>query len=181
MARNQRGGSQANGNGESDDHDPTEDVQANSDGNSSGSAGMGLDDSPQITDAAETAAKDVDGIPYCRVHHCRMIQSSGGKSDNPKTYYKCKVAKCTETARIIKTSKPSIVPDQPLGCPRCSKDNSPMICERDQKSSTAACVILKCPACGWKSTAMVVPQLAAAHFARGGRSSLPPVEEIGAR
>jgi hypothetical protein len=32
-----------------------------------------------------------------------------------------------------------------------------------------------------KSSAMVVPQLAAAYFARQGRSSLPPVEEIGAR
>jgi hypothetical protein len=184
MARNQRNGAQRNSD-DNDDHDPTEDATLTDDGNAdrqSGSDPMSLDDSQGVEDAAETVAKDVDGVPYCRVHHCRMIQSSGGKTDNPKTYYKCKVAKCVETARIIKTSDPRVVPDQPLACPRCSKeDKPPVICERDPRSSTAACVILICPRCRWKSTAMAVPQLAAAHFARGRTTSHLPPEEIGAR
>jgi hypothetical protein len=137
---------------------------------------MTLDDAPL---SADIIAKDADGIPYCRVHHCRMIQSSGGKADNPKTYYKCKANGCVETARIIKTPDPRVVPDRLQACPRCSRDKGQVICERDQKSSTAAMVILKCPSCGWKSSAMAVPQLAAALFAR--HKSMPPIENIGER
>jgi hypothetical protein len=178
MARNQRNGAPRNSSDPGDD-DPSEDIEAGEADKSGNAAPMSLDDSPVLEETDGAAAKDVDGVPYCRVHHCRMIQSSGGKADNPKTYYKCKVAKCTETARIIKTDKPQIVPEKPQACPRCSKDGELVICERDPKSSTAAMVILKCPDCGWKSSAMAVPQLAAAHFARGRTS--PPVEEIGAR
>jgi len=130
-------------------------------------------------DDGTTPAKDADGVPYCRVHHCRMTQSSGGKADNPKSYYKCKVKGCKETARIIKTPNPKVVPDHPLECPRCSREEKPVVCERDDKSSTASMVILKCPRCLWKSTAFVVPQLAAAHIA--ARNSRMPGEEIGER
>jgi hypothetical protein len=140
---------------------------------------MNLDDAPEAEQSAAAMAKDVDGVPYCRLHHCRMTQASGGKPDNPKVYYKCKAAGCTETARVIKTSDPRIVPDRLQTCPRCTRDDSPAICERDPKSSTAAMVILKCPRCGWKSTGLAVPQLAAAHFARGRAFADP--EEIGAR
>lgn len=185
MGKKQSGGQPQNNNGlpgannnDPGDDDPADDAMLIG---TSDSAPLGLDDSPSPPDVAETAAKDVDGVPYCRVHHCRMTQYSGGAKDNPKAYYKCKAPDCKETARIIKTDKPQIVPDRLLGCPRCSNGDELVVCERDPRCSTAACVILTCPKCKWKSTAMAVPQLAAAHFARGGRSSLPPVEEIGAR
>jgi hypothetical protein len=143
--------------------------------------GIGLDDAPAAAAPADDDdSRDVDGIPYCPLHHCRMIQASGAKSDNPKAYYKCKAPNCKTTARVIKTPDPRVVPDRLQACPRCTRDDSPAICERDPKSSTAAMVILKCPRCGWKSTGMAVPQLAAAHFARGNRKP-EFVEEIGAR
>lgn len=125
---------------------------------------MQLDDS--VTDQDIGPAKDLDGIPYCRVHHCRMDQASGGRKDSPTAYFACPVPECKETGQRIKTPRESIVPRSPLACPRCSKQESPVYCERDTKCSTAASVILKCPDCGWKSNAMAVPQLAAAHFAR---------------
>jgi hypothetical protein len=178
MGRKNHNGASLNGTSQSSDGEPSIAItSANADP-------LNLDDSPEsIGEPAvgETVAKDDDGVPYCPLHHCRMVQSSGGNTDNPKCYYKCKVDGCKQTARIIKTTKTQIVPDQPQACPRCSRDRAPVICERDPKSSTVAMVILKCPSCGWKSSAMVVPQLAAAYFARQGRSSLPPVEEIGAR
>lgn len=126
----------------------------------------------------EVTAKDADGVPYCRVHHCRMVQSSGGKKGNPKAYYKCRVNGCEETARIVKTDNPRIVPDHPQHCPRCSRNEKPVVCVRDEKSSTAAMVILKCPQCSWKSTAFVVPHLAAFQLSQRKQQ---PAEEIGGR
>lgn len=123
---------------------------------------MMLDDTVDETDGQ--SAKDNDGIPYCRKHHCRMQNSSGGKKGSRTKYYSCPVSGCEEKQQVIKTERPSVVPANPQECPRCSK-KQPVYCERDQDASTAASVILKCPDCGWKSTAMVVPQLAAAHFA----------------
>lgn len=121
---------------------------------------MALDDSLDTGAAAPT--KDNDGVPYCQVHHCRMKQTSGGKKESVVAYYSCCVKGCDEKAKMIKTSNPGVVPPQPLCCPRCKPDQ---ICERDKDASTAASVILRCPRCSWKSGAMPVPQLAAAHFA----------------
>ena len=138
---------------------------------------MGLDDVgdgvPSEVDSRP--AKDADGIPYCKKHHCRMKAYSGGGKSNPKSYYKCTVEGCGETDQKIKTTRDSVVPHNPLACPRCSGRSAkePVYCERDEQASTSAMVILKCPRCGWKSGAMVVPHLAAAHFARAGRSSPP--------
>ena len=135
------------------------------------------------TDVGNTGAelaKDNDGVPYCRVHHCRMTQKSGGSADKPQ-YYKCKVPKCPETAKLISTPDERVVPQSPQACPRCSKGSDTKWCERDDRSSTAASVVLKCPACGWKSTPMAVPQLAAAHLARRLRPPVEPLGEVGAR
>ena len=137
---------------------------------------MTLDDSVETLDSEP--AKDNDGVPYCRLHHCRMKQSSGGRKGSPSAYYSCPVPKCGEKSQKIKTRRESVVPSKPVICPRCSKGDDPSFCERDPKCSTAASVILKCPRCGWKSVAMAVPQLAAAHFAR--RTESPPAE-IGER
>ncbi len=139
-------------------------------------APMTLDDNVDSIDAMP--AKDVDGIPYCRKHHCRMKQKSGGKKESPTVYYGCPVPKCKEKSQIIKTTHPGVVPAQPQPCPRCSKGAEPAFCERDEHSSTAASVILRCPDCGWKSSALAVPQLAAAHFARRRE---PPITNIGDR
>jgi DNA-directed RNA polymerase subunit M/transcription elongation factor TFIIS len=105
--------------------------------------------------------KDTDGIPYCKHHHCRMKRSSGGRRDSPTTYYKCAVAKCKETAQIIKTKLSRVVPVEPVTCPRCSTDKSPVACERERKFSNNATVVLECPRCKWKTNPMPTPQMAA--------------------
>lgn len=128
--------------------------------------------------SADGSAKDADGVPYCRKHHCRMERSSGGKKGNPTEYYKCPVPNCDAKAQKIKTIRECVVPKQPLACPRCSKGSKPVHCERDIDASTAAMVILKCPRCKWKSSAMAVPQLAAAYFAHRER---PKESELGER
>lgn len=138
-----------------------------------------VNESPDATDSAAKAepkvkaaakakpvteakpGKDVDGIPYCRDHHCRMKRSSGGKRGSATTYYKCPVAGCECTAQIIKTKVESVVPPKPLACPRCTRDKKPVICERSKRHSTAASVVLQCPSCGWKSNSLAVPSLAA--------------------
>lgn len=132
------------------------------------------------TDSAEpNAAKDEDGIPYCSVHHCRMKASSGPNKNSPnKSHYKCPIRKCDEKGERIKKGPKGIVPAQPQQCPRCSTPKKPVYCQRDTTVSTAASVILKCPDCNWKSNALAVPQLAAAHLASRGRA---PVEELGRR
>lgn len=141
---------------------------------------MGLDDEPQ---AAETApAKDVDGIPYCRKHHCRMKQVSGGRKGNATAYYACPVKDCDCKQQIIKTNRPGVVPPQPMTCPPCENlRKTEVVCERDDKASTASMVILRCPNCGWKSGGMAVPTLAAAHFAHRERPQRSPEPEIGER
>lgn len=142
-----------------------------------------VNDSPMMLDDVapvdSAPAKDVDGIPYCRKHHCRMKMVSGGKKSSPTAYYACPVRNCDEKEKRIKTSVPGVVPPNPLACPRCSKGENHIYAERDPASSTAASVILKCPSCGWKSTAFAVPQLAAAHFA--SRKPALADEQIGER
>lgn len=139
---------------------------------------MALDESTDAIDA--TPAKDNDGVPYCPKHHCRMTRVSGGKKGSVITYFTCSVAECDAKSKMIKTNHPGVVPSQPLACPRCSKGDIPVFCERDGHASSAASVILKCPSCSWKSGAMAVPQLAAAHFA--SRKPLrPPVPGVGDR
>jgi hypothetical protein len=173
MARNNR-----NGGGSLPANDDDDQVSEESLAPAINSQGIGLDDAPAAGTPDENT-RDVDGIPYCPMHHCRMIQASGARTDNPKAYYKCKAPNCKATARVVKTPDPRVVPDRLQPCPRCSGKKGDVICERDPKASTAAMVILKCPVCGWKSTAMAVPQLAAAHFARGRKPEA--IEEIGAR
>jgi hypothetical protein len=142
--------------------------------------GMTLDDEIDST-AAPTTPKDVDGIPYCTVHHCRMKQSSGGKKDSPTVYYKCPVKGCKAEAKCVKTRQEGVVPPQPLPCPRCSKSNNDIYCERDDKVSTAGRVILKCPDCGWKSNALVDPRLAAAQLSHRERKVEATAAGVGDR
>lgn len=134
---------------------------------------MSLDDNPEPVEAMP--AKDNDGIPYCRKHHCRMKAKSSGSQGSPTTYYGCRVPKCKETAQKIKTSHINVVPADPQKCARCSTDRKAVYCERDGDSSTAASVILRCPKCGWKSNALAVPQIAAAHFARKSSAFSEPM------
>lgn len=138
---------------------------------------MSLDDNPEPVEVMP--AKDNDGVPYCRKHHCRMKAKSSGSQGSPTTYYGCPVPKCKETAQKIRTNNSNVVPSAPQKCSRCSKPKKAVFCERDNDSSTAASVILKCPKCGWKSNALAVPQIAAAHFARS--SSVIPESMVGDR
>lgn len=119
------------------------------------------------------AGKDADGIPYCCKHHCRMRRASGGKKDTETVYYKCPVPKCDTRAQIIKVRRESIIPQNPVECPRCKES----ICERDEHNSNAQAVILKCPKCNWKSTAMATPQFANLRYDRQARA----IPELGER
>lgn len=140
---------------------------------------LGLDDEPQASADNQQPAKDNDGIPYCRSHHCRMKQTGGGRKGSRTAYYACPVKGCEEKQQTIRTVRPGVVPPQPLACPHCRRRKQAVYCERDPERSTAAMVILRCPQCGWKSSGFAVPQLAAAHFARGPERE--PEPGIGAR
>jgi hypothetical protein len=120
----------------------------------------------QRVETEPAALKDADGVPYCRRHHCRMKCASGGKKSSPTLYYACPVPDCDEKAQRVKGVHERVVPAGPQACPRCSRPGREIFCERDPHHSTAAAVVLKCPACGWKSNALVVPHLAALHLTR---------------
>lgn len=120
-----------------------------------------LDDEPII----EAPAKDVDGVPYCVKHHCRMILSSGAAATKGKDYYRCPVNGCEERGIKIRTIKEVIVPKNPVSCPRCSTDEKPVYCEKDKRYSTPMGVVLSCRSCGWKSPMFAVPQLEASRLA----------------
>jgi hypothetical protein len=142
---------------------------------------MNLDDAPDAAAIRGDGRRTLTESRTVGKHHCRMVQASGGGGDNPKVYYKCKVRGCEAKANVIRTDDPRVVPKEPQLCPRCSSKKGGVICERDTRVSTPAMVILQCPVCGWKSTGLASPSLAAAHFARGGRKLQETVEEIGAR
>jgi hypothetical protein len=132
---------------------------------------------------AERPAKDLDGIPYCPQHHCRMKQSSGGKKDSAVAYYSCQVPKCDESGKRIKTRFEAVVPTAPLKCPRCTRGKRPsqiVYCEKSAELSTASYTILVCPRCGWKSNALARPELAAHDLALRERRSVDTVD-IGER
>lgn len=118
--------------------------------------------------------KDNDGTPYCSTHHCRMKTASGGKKGSPVRYVQCPVPGCETKEKMVKTVNPGVVPATPLQCPRCERSNRQVFCEHDASHSTAASVILKCPRCQWRSTALVVPHLAAMQLAarQRGRHSV---------
>lgn len=134
-----------------------------------------IEDSEIVEDTMP--AKDADGVPYCRKHHCRMKCTSGGKRNSPVVYYSCPVPKCEEKGKRIKVRE-SVVPPKPQACPRCSKPGKPVYCERDEKLSNAAKIILRCPSCSWTAPAMAAPQLAEAQFSRRPGA---PVANIGDR
>ena len=138
---------------------------------------IGLDDNVQ---SPETAAKDADGVPYCCKHHCRMKQVSGGKRGNPTAYYGCPVKGCDERQQMVKTRLPQVVPPQPTSCPRCSSQEQQVVCERDDRVSTSAMVILKCPGCGWRSGAMPVPHFASSMLDHRERQE-HPIDKVGDR
>ena len=130
----------------------------------------------EAEEAEPTArARDMDGVPYCRDHHCRMKQSSGGKKHSPTSYYKCPVPRCDAKAQMIKTRREQVVPPTPLVCPHCSSESKPVYCVRSKKHSTAAFVILVCPACEWKSNSLALPQLAAQHYDSRRSSVVAPM------
>lgn len=136
------------------------------------------DDSTQVL---PQAAKDEDGVPYCRKHHCRMKRVSGGKKGSPTSYYQCPVVGCECKAQMIRTKRESVVPPAPVVCPRCSTDENPVVCERSDQHSRASSVVLQCPKCLWKSNALAVPTLAAQHFASRATQRYIASEGIGDR
>ena len=133
------------------------------------------------TQVEAEAARDVDGVPYCCDHHCRMKVSSSGKAGSPTTYYKCPVRGCKAKGQVIKTTNENVVPPTPVTCPRCSKPKKGVTCVRNKQLSTAAYVIVQCPDCEWKSSALASPTLAAQHSAGRNPRRRRPDEGIGDR
>ena len=88
------------------------------------------------------AGKDEDGVPYCVKHHCRMVQTSGGKAGSPVSYHKCPVEGCEEKAKRIKSAKP-VIPADPLLCPRCAGLSPCPVMERDATASNSMYTVLK--------------------------------------
>lgn len=108
------------------------------------------------------SAKDLDGIPYCVDHHCRMVRVSGGKKGAPLSYYKCPVPKCGCTAQVIRTKRESVVPSEPITCPHCStRAKKKPICIRNKELSSHGGVVLQCPECGWRTNKLPDARLAA--------------------
>jgi len=136
-------------------------------------ASIGLDDGEGV---AITAAprRDVDGVPYCAKHHCRMKMASGAGKTTGKDYYRCPVPECTERGVRIRTIREQIIPAQPLKCPRCSKDESIVYCEADLGRSTSVGVVLKCPHCGYSPGMFVRPQLEAERLSGAKRNEDVP-------
>ena len=127
------------------------------------------------SEQSDRANRDLDGIPYCPDHHCRMKQSSGCRKGSRTAYYSCPVKGCECKEQVIKTKFESVVPSKPLLCPRCKSKNE---CVRSSDRSTAAYVILECPSCKWRSNALATPQFAAQ---RESHRRTSPLEEIGGR
>jgi hypothetical protein len=121
--------------------------------------------------------KDEAGIPYCAKHYCRMRQTSGGKAGSPVSYFKCPVEGCEEKAKRVKSPR-SVIPSEPLTCPRCAGLKPVPVMARADKISTAMYTILQCPTCGHKSAPLPRPEFAANHARSRGQV---PVEDLGAR
>lgn len=130
-------------------------------------------DNGEVQEVQPQSAKDVDGIPYCKKHHVRMEKASGGKKGAITTYFRCPVDNCDCRAQILRVKRESVVPKNPVTCPRCKG----VVCERDDRISNAQSVTLKCPRCEWRSTPLATPQFANLRETMNRQ----PVEELGAR
>ena len=138
-----------------------------------------FDDEPTESNTAPQAAtaKDVDGMPYCQKHHCRMRQTSGGPAGSKVAHVCCPVEGCTEKAKRVKSQR-CVLPLAPLVCQRCAGLSPQPIMERADKISTGMYTILQCPVCGNKSSPLPRPEFVLNHQ----RSrNIVTVEEIGKR
>ena len=141
--------------------------------------GGAVDEQEQLKpDTQHLIPKDLDGVPYCPLHHCRMLATSSGKKGSRKTYYACQVEGCSETGTKIRSGEKA-VPNRPQICPSCTAKGDEVACERDRRGSNAARVVLKCPVCGWHTSPMATPQLAALGEQRRRRTAGP--DKIGER
>ena len=134
-------------------------------------------DSPEPPADVPAVAKDLDGVPYCVRHHCRMTQYSGRTKSNPKAYYKCPVPDCTETAKVVRHGQRA-VPSAPLICPACFNRGETRYMERESKLSTVSSVVLRCPHCEDRVGPLAMPNQAAVHQFEQRRAG---VREIGER
>lgn len=125
---------------------------------SSGSSAAVVKNNPPPAKPAanqQPAGRDVDGVPYCRTHHVRMVQSSS-PGDSVKSYYRCPVGDCNGRECRVKPSVLRVVPTSPTMCQRCSA-----ICERDQRLSAGGKIVLRCPSCEWTAPPIADPGLVA--------------------
>jgi len=124
--------------------------------------------------------RDLDGVPYCVRHHCRMKQYSGRKKDRAAAHYVCPVPGCNETAKVIRIGQRS-VPAEPMQCPQCRKHGKEIYLERMPKDKTqrsATSVRLWCPVCELTVGPLALPNQAAAYAQQVKRAA---VGQIGDR
>lgn len=156
--------------------------------------GMGFDDdavesdSPQpkgtaraATDDMKATGRDADGVPYCPVHMCRMLMTSG-QGAKGKDYYKCRVPRCPETGQRVRVEE-RFVPDQPNMCPRCKDADGQTYVAREysKKRSTNEFAIMACPRCGEESGPIPLPKFAQVMENQRKRGGRMPVAGIGDR
>ncbi len=127
---------------------------------------MMLDDMNDNPVADEVNPKDIDGVPYCRTHHCRMKVASGAGKTKGKDYYKCPGSRCDETGVKIRSRVETVVPPAAHECPRCGTEKKPVYLVRDESRSTSTGIVMVCPECEYRGPMLATPQLEAAIAAR---------------
>jgi len=133
---------------------------------SEGTETMGLSDDSKKSEkvealeaSAQFTPQDIDGMPYCELHHCRHVQYKGKGPKNPRAYTKCPVPDCKHREIRIKTKVLTIVPPHPCKCQRCN-----IFMEKDDAKSDATYVVLTCPECLRSLSPKPLPQFAATYF-----------------
>jgi NAD-dependent dihydropyrimidine dehydrogenase PreA subunit len=124
--------------------------------------------------------RDLDGMPYCVRHHCRMKQYSGRKRDRAAAHYVCPVPGCNETAKLVRLGQRSI-PVEPMECPECRQRGEKVFLERmpeDRTLRSSTSVRLWCPHCEYAVGPLALPNQAAAYNQQVRRAA---VGEIGHR
>jgi len=106
------------------------------------------------TESNDVNARDNDGVPYCRKHHCRMRVVSGAGKTRGKDYLACPVEGCDERGTKIRNATDRMVPSSPVMCPRCQ-----CACVRHDRLSDHAGVVLVCPKCKFSPGKFALPQL----------------------
>ena len=134
-------------------------------------------DEPVVPTGAD---RDIDGVPYCVKHHCRMTQYSGKTKSSARAYYRCPVPDCKATAKVVKLGQRAI-PSAPMECPECRNHGQTVYLERmpdDRSAPSQTSIRLWCPVCEYKVGPLALPHQSVVHAHQSRRAG---VRDIGER